>query len=109
MTDTETGSTDAPVLALQRARRQLQAWCARRNARLEPGHAWCLTAQGETFLVEACAGAVPVFRLCFKAPHWQLFIPRADGGWHPYAPRPEVTSVEAVIDELEQAPLHIHW
>jgi len=109
VTATGSGGADVPVLALQRARRQLQAWCARRNARLKPGHEWCLTAQGETFLVVECAGAAPVFRVCFKDPRWQLFIPRADGGWYPYAPRPEVASVEAVIDELEQAPLHIHW
>jgi hypothetical protein len=47
-------------------------------------------------------------RLHLENGRWLLSVPSA-GGWQPYPPRPEAAGIEAVIDELEQAPLHVHW
>jgi hypothetical protein len=96
------------VLELQRARKDLEAWCRRRNA-VRPGvSGWCLSVQGETFVIFECADSTPVLRLCYADSGWRLFVP-AGGGWQPYPARPEIATIAALVEELEQAPLHIHW
>ena len=50
-----------------------------------------------------------VLKICYQDTGWQLFVPQAQGGWMPYAPRPEVEHFEQILEELDQAPLHIHW
>lgn len=96
-------------LEQQRVRKRLDAWCRRRNAALNDGPRWCLSGEGGEFTIRECCGGERLLRLCFSSGSWRLFVPRADSGWLPYPARPEVASVDAVIDELEQAPLHIHW
>lgn len=49
-----------------------------------------------------------VFRLDFQQGCWRLYAPAADGDWHAY-PHPALTGLDEVIDELERAPLHVHW
>lgn len=104
----EDGFTDNLFsLEMQRARRQLEDWCHRRVPPAEGCH-WSLEDGGSGFLLRR-AGGVPVLRLCRTPDRWKLLVPAADGGWRPYPALPEAASVAAVIEELDQAPLHIHW
>lgn len=96
------------VLESQRARKRLHDWCRRRNA-MRPGDSgWCLSVQEETLLISECADGTPVLRLCYVDSGWRLFVPAGDG-WQPYPARPEIATIDALVEELEQAPLHIHW
>jgi len=97
------------VLELQRARKHLETCCHRRNAQRSDVARWCLGEEGGAFEIRECAGDTVVVRLCFQDGRWLLLVPAAEGGWRPYPPRPEAATIDAVIDELEQAPLHIHW
>jgi hypothetical protein len=99
------------VLELQRARKHLEDFCQRRNALAVSGSNWCLRQEGGgTFLLSQAVAdtATEVLRLQFAAGRWLLSVP-AVGGWRPYPPRPEAQDIESVIDELEQAPIHVHW
>lgn len=49
-----------------------------------------------------------VFRLTQREARWLIFLPSVDGHWHAYPSR-RLASLEDLIEELEQAPLHIHW
>lgn len=51
----------------------------------------------------------PLVKLDYRDNRWFLFWPQEGGGWQPWPHLPEAASVQAVIDELEQAPLHVHW
>lgn len=96
---------DPNALELQRARRRLEDWCRRRNT--AAADAWYPQA-GEGGLLLRDASGAAVLRLCCGAAGWQLSVPSA-AGWHPYPPLPEADGIDAVIAELEQAPLHVHW
>jgi len=96
-------------LELQRARKQLETCCRQRNAQGNDAARWCLSEAGGAFEIRECAGDSAVLRLCFQDGRWLLFVPAAEGGWRSYPPRPEAATIDAVINELEQAPLHIHW
>jgi hypothetical protein len=100
------------VLELQRARNQLATFCSRRN-RLSRGVCeWRVSEDNGEFVIAEVdmrnAHSSPLLRLHFANGRWLLAVPAA-GGWQPYPPRPEVAGIDAVIDELEQAPLHVHW
>lgn len=94
-------------IELQRARRCLNDFCQRRNRGSQAGAEWQLAADGNRF--EICVGKQPVLRLCYERAVWCLTLPRGNGEWLPYPPRPEMETITAVIEELEQAPLHVHW
>ncbi len=99
------------VFELQRARKHLEDFCQRRNALANSGSNWCLRQEDSSafLLSQAVAeSATEVLRLQFVAGRWLLSVPAA-GGWRPYPPRPEAEDIESVVDELEQAPLHVHW
>jgi hypothetical protein len=98
------------VLELQRARKHLEAFCRRRNALSNSGSQWRLNHNSGGFvLIRGDAGAASAaVKLQFAAGRWLLSVPAA-GGWQPYPPRPEAEDIKSVIDELEQAPLHVHW
>lgn len=98
------------VLELQRARKQLEAFCRRHSAATNSEVEWCLSNDSGGFLLtRSHAGSVtPIVRLQYTANRWLLSVPSADG-WRAYPPRPAVADIAAVIDELEQAPLHVHW
>ena len=121
MLSTESQSQDEGVgvkpslLELQRARKCLENFCRQRNGSGRLGPQWCLSQDGSEFTIsEYSAGnakhmVTPLLQLCFEGGRWLLFVSSADGRWQAYAPRPEVNSIESVIEELGQAPLHVHW
>ena len=100
------------VLELQRARNQLVTFCRQRNALSRGVREWRVSEDSGGFVVTEVdtrnAHSSPVLRLHLENGRWLLSVPSA-GGWQPYPPRPEAAGIEAVIDELEQAPLHVHW
>lgn len=101
-----------PVLELQRARKQLATFCRQRNTLSRGVREWCVSEECGGFVIAEVdtrnAHSSPVLRLHFENGRWLLSVPSA-GGWQPYSPRPEAAGIEAVIDEIEQAPLHVHW
>ena len=107
------------VLELQRARKVLEEFCSRRNAMLS-GHATQLRCcpQGDRLLIgetdqieqtHGSGGFRALLQLSYEAGRWYLFWPQEGGDWRPYPPLPQVDSIQAVIEELEQRPLHVHW
>jgi hypothetical protein len=96
------------VLEQQRLRNRLAAWCRERNALANLSPHWCVDEQGGAFLVSVCGSGERVLRIVFDEGRWSLFMP-ASAGWLPYPARASVATVDELIDELEQAPLHIHW
>ena len=103
------------LLELRRARKRLEAFCRERNYSGRAGPTWCLSQNDTAFVISertpGCAEheAVPVLRLCFDDGRWFLSVPTAAGRWRAYPPRPEADSIDVVIEDLEQAPLHVHW
>jgi hypothetical protein len=97
------------VLEVQRARKQLEAFCRRRSARVGEADRWCVLEEDGVLTIREGVGGGAVLRLSFSERRWHLFIPAGGGGWRPYPPRPEAETIDIVIGELDQAPLHIHW
>ena len=107
------------VLELQRARKVLDEFCARRNALLSGSAALlCCSQEGGRLLIGETAplektGVTGRFRalvrLSYKDGRWHLFWPLQGGAWRPYPHLPQVETIQAVVEELEQAPLHVHW
>jgi len=106
-------------LELQRARKAMEAFCTRRNS-LATGlrmQLHCEQDRGHIVVMEiagsgqAGAGAVPrpLLRITHSEGGWLLFWARNDGSWEPYPHLQWSDSIRGVIDELEQAPLHVHW
>ncbi len=106
---TSTTEQSIATLEVERARQRLESYCARRNTQQHGAPGWRLISEGDALLVCQAGDAARLFKLCFRAPRWQLYTADSDGRWQPYPLRYEVTSIDAVIAELEQAPLHIHW
>ena len=107
------------VLELQRARKVLDAFCARRNALLSGSAARLRCSQeGDRLLIgETAQPGITndggrfraLVQLSYEDGRWQLFWPLQGGAWRPYPHLPQVDTIEAVVEELEQAPLHVHW
>lgn len=103
------------LLELRRARKRLEAFCRKRSSSGRAGPTWWLSQNDSAFVIsEHTPGraeheVVPVLRLCFDDGRWLLSVPAAAGRWRAYPPRPEAETIDSVIDELEQAPLHVHW
>jgi len=106
-------------LELQRARKALEAFCARRTS-LSTGLRTQLHCEQdrEHIVISEIAGsghagpdtvARPLLRITHSDGGWLLFWARNDGSWEPYPHLQWSDSVQGVIDELEQAPLHVHW
>ena len=107
------------MLEVQRARKALQAFCARCNTLRSAGQAR-LVCRGEANAVEILetggpgaqdrvAGARAVLRLSYDNGVWQVYWSRNNGAWEPYPHLAQADSMDRIIDELEQAPLHVHW
>lgn len=94
-------------LELQRARKQLQVFCEHRNAGLNSGPDWRLSE--DSGCLQILLQDAVVLRLVPEQGRWRLLVPQSGRGWQAYPPRPEADNIEAVIEELEQAPLHVHW
>ena len=107
------------VLELQRARKVLDEFCARRNALLSGSAARLRCSQqgdrlfiGETAQLEKkndTGQFRALVQLSYEDGRWHLFWPLQGGAWRPYPHRPQVDTIQAVVEELEQAPLHVHW
>ena len=96
------------LLELQRARKALERFCADYNRLTAPAHRLAMTLRDDELWLNARDGT-PLVRLCHREGGWQLFWPRADGGWerYPHLMRPQ--GIDEVVHELQQAPLHVHW
>jgi hypothetical protein len=107
------------VLEVQRARKALQAFCARRNQSRSASQARlvCISEGNVVDVLETGgaggqgrpADAHALLRLCYEREVWRIYWWRDTCTWEPYPQLPETDSVNRVIDELEQAPLHVHW
>lgn len=106
------------LIELQRARKLLESFCEQRSA--SSGSSAKLNCQqqadslliGEVAMVDDSCGAEcfrPLVKLAYRNEKWFLFWPKEGGGWQSWPHLPEAASVQAVMDELEQAPLHVHW
>ena len=110
-------STD--VLEVQRARKALQAFCERRN-RSRSASQVRLVCRAEGNVVELLetggldpqdgqGSAYALLRFSYDHGVWRVYWWRDQVGWELYPHLSETDSVFRVIDELEQAPLHVHW
>ncbi|MGD2073759.1 MAG: DUF3024 domain-containing protein [Gammaproteobacteria bacterium] len=104
-------------LELQRARRILEDFCVGRN-RVENRQLACLMQGNDIVIMEtsqqearglARSSTRPLVRLHYADRGWRVFWSRDDGLWEPYIPLPLTRSIHDVVDELERAPLHVHW
>ena len=107
------------VLELQRARRALDEFCARRNALLassgtrllcrEQGNGLLIGETTRTKTAYDTEGFRALLQVSYQDGRWCLFWPLRGGDWQPYTHLPQVETIQAVVEELEQAPLHVHW
>jgi len=105
-------------LEFQRARKLLESFCERRSASSgSNAQLSCQQEGGSLLIVEVTRPDKPsdierfqpLVKLDYRNDRWFLFWSQEGGGWQPWPHLPEAESVQAVIDELEQAPLHVHW
>lgn len=99
------------LLELKRAQKQLSGFCERRNALTSDTNAWLQCEREGTALtiVQCGIGARALVRLVYQGQGWDLFWPREDGTWDRYPHLEHAADIHTVIEELEQAPLHVHW
>ena len=98
------------VLELQRARKTLDAFCERRN-RNAPGadsRIRCHQEYGDLYLGDS-EPFRPLVKLSFANGCWFVYVKLTSGDWQAYPHLPCTDSFQAVVDEFEQAPLHVHW
>ena len=99
-------------LEFQRARRLLDSFCTHRNATDSTATLSCRQQDDSLLLVttEAHSAAFRILvKLDYQGNRWSVFWPREDGSWQAWPHLPETDSVQYILDELEQAPLHVHW
>ena len=107
------------LLELQRARKVLNEFCARRNSLMSDSVARLLCCQqGDRLLIGEIARPRKtndggrfraLVQLSYEDGRWHLFWPLKEGAWRPYPHLPQVDRIQAVVEELERAPLHVHW
>ena len=93
------------LLALQRARKQLALFCAQRSA---PGGAVLDCHVEDDSLILRQDGQARI-RLQADGTRWRIFWCGDDAQWRAWPHLPVCDDIGRVIDELEQAPLHVHW
>ena len=107
------------ILEVQRARQALHAFCERHNRARSASQAQ-LVCRAEANVIEMLetggadphgrqADAYALLRLSYDRGVWRIYWWRDKCAWEPYPHLSETGSVDRVIDELEQAPLHVHW
>jgi len=103
-------------LELRRAHKLLAPFCQRRST--APGSKAQLSCQqeGDSLLIGERTGAKqregafrPLVKLDYRKGRWFLYWQERGKGWQPWPHLREAPSIQAIIDELEQAPLHVHW
>ncbi len=92
------------LLALQRARKQLDVFCAQRN---RPGSELFCRVEDSSLILQY--NGQSLVRLEPDGTQWRIFWRREDRSWAPWPHLPVCDDIQRVIDELEQAPLHVHW
>ena len=92
------------ILALQRARKQLEAFC--RQHSVPGGELGCRCEDDSLFLQYEGRAVV---RVQLSEARWHIFWQGADGQWLPWPHLPVCDDIQQVIEQLEQAPLHVHW
>ncbi len=92
------------VLALQRARKQLEAFCAARQA---PGSELHCRLQDDSLILQQ--NGQSLVRLQLDGAEWKVFWFRDAVQWEPWPHLPVCDDIRQVIEALEQAPLHVHW
>ena len=106
------------LLELQRARKLLESFCERRSAWSGSNAKLRCQQEGDSLLIgEVCrpdrpsggGGFRPLVKVACRNERWFLFWRQEGVGWQIWPHLPEAGSVEMIIDELEQAPLHVHW
>ncbi len=106
------------LLEIKRARKLLESFCERRSASSGSNAQLSCQQEGDSLLIaevtrpDKPSGVEhfrPLVKLDYRNSRWFLFWSREGGGWQPWPHLSEATSVQTVIDELERAPLHVHW
>lgn len=99
-------------LILQRAQKLMSEFCQRRSTsslKLQ------LLRDGEHLVImQSNPGATDridraMLQFRYIDNQWDLYWMRNDGNWEAYPSLPNAGTIEDIINELEQAPLHIHW
>ncbi|HHJ14821.1 MAG TPA: hypothetical protein ENJ79_10710 [Gammaproteobacteria bacterium] len=90
-------------LRLERARRQLAAFC---RARMGARPVVDCALQDDALLLRF--DGEPGLRLEWDGAAWRVSW-RAAQGWKPWPQLPRAADMTVLIDALEQAPLHVHW
>lgn len=107
------------VLEIQRARKVLNEFCARRNAMSSAtaAHLCCRQEAGRLFIGESplvektndSGWFRALVRISYDDGHWYLFWPQHSGTWRSFPPLPRADTIQAVVEAFDQAPLHVHW
>jgi len=107
------------VLEIQRARKVLDEFCARRNAlsSATAAHLCCRQQAGKLFIGESTlvektndSGRFrALVRISYEDGRWYLSWPQHSGAWRPFPHLPRADTIQAVVEAFEQAPLHVHW
>ena len=92
------------VLALQRARKQLEVFCAQRQG---SGSELRCQLQDDSLILQQ--NGQSLVRLQLDGAQWRVFWRRDEAQWEPWLHLPVCDDIQQVIEELEQAPLHVHW
>ena len=99
-------------LDFQRARRALEEYCQRQNQPHSSAPLIVETSSPCLMLIKVDRRSnkfSPQFKCCFKEDGWLIFYPDRDGVWLAYPNLPVAEDYQQIIDELERAPLHVHW
>ena len=103
-------SMNISVLELRRAEIMLNAFCDRRNrlvTRMD-GRLRCRRRSDELFIGDS-EPFRSIVKLSYEGNGWRVYVRLDSGRWKAYPHLPHADDLQAVIDEFEQAPLHVHW
>lgn len=95
-----------------RARVALENYCRNRNALHEAQSLVVEPRPPDLLLCQFDGqneGANAQLKCCLRDRKWLVYYPGHKGDWHVYPNLPVTEDFQQVIDELERAPLHVHW
>ncbi len=91
-------------LALRRAKKQLDTFCLQQST---AGNELACLSDSDSLVLQ-CNRQVLV-RIKLDGAQWHVFWLREDGQWTSWPHLPVCDDIQQVIEQLEQAPLHVHW